>query len=115
MPLFSKKDHPLSDREFREVLSFFQSIVGDLYVTHEGWYYEMKEYTYEFRNVHKRVIGNDYYIIPVRTNQQIWIRIDSAGRYHCCGKTFSNLRDAQLTSLMREFVFFEQYCDYMGI
>lgn len=108
----SSSNHPLSDREFKEVLSFFRSIADDLYVIDEGWEKGMKEYTYDFRNHHEKVIGNDRYVFPYNN---IYVSKDKSGKYHSCGKTFSNLKDAQVNFMMRWFVFYDQYCDYMKI
>lgn len=112
MSFFKKSNHPLSDREFREVLSFFQSITSDLYLIDEDWEDGMKEYTYNFRGHHERVIGGEKYVFPYN---DIYVRKDSSGKYHYRGKTFSNLRDAQVAYMMGWFIFFEQYCDYMRV
>lgn len=112
---FSKKSssyHPLSDREFKEVLSFFRSITDDLYVIDEDWEDGMKEYTYNFRGYHEKTIGNDKYVFPYN---DIYVRKDSSGRFHSCGKSFRSLKDAQVNFMMRWFNFYDQYCDYMNI
>lgn len=65
MGFFSRKktNHPLSDHEFKEVLFFFPSIAENLYVIDEDREDGMKEYTYNFRSQHERIIGNDRYIL----------------------------------------------------
>ena len=108
----SKSNHPLSDREFKEVLSFFRSITDDLYVVDEDWEDGMKEYTYDFRSQHDRIIGKDRYVFPYHN---IYICKDNSGKYHSSGKTFSCLKDAQVHFMMRWFNFYDQYCDYMNI
>lgn len=53
--------------------------------------------------------------MPDRNSNYIGESHDKSGKYHSCGKTFSNLKDAQVNFMMRWFNFYDQYCDYMNI
>ena len=105
--------YPLSDEEFKQVLNFFEGIADDLYIEDEGWEDGMKEYVYQFRHNHDCPIGNDRYVYGPHSNH-IYIYIDSDGMYESSGRSFDNLKAAQVHYLMRYMSYYEQYCDYLS-
>ena len=101
------------DKEFKDVLDFYEGIVDDLYLVETGWEDGMREYTYAFRNVHDCYIGKDrYYYGP--NSHHIYIYIDSSGMYQSGGKSFNNLKDAQVYYMLPPF-FRKQCCEYKNV
>ena len=58
----------------------------------------MKEYAHAFRHVHDCYIGKDIY--RYGPNDHVYIRVDSSGMYKSGGRSFNNLKDAQVHYLM---------------
>lgn len=101
------------DKEFKDVLDYYKGIVDDLYLVKTGCEDGMREYEYAFRYVHDCHIGKDrYYYSP--NSSHIYICVDSSGMYQSCGKSFNNLKDAQVDYLMRLTVYYDRYCKYMN-
>ncbi len=101
-----------SNKEFKDVLDFYEGIADDLYLVKTGWEDGMKEYEYAFKYVHDCYIGKDrYYYGP--NGIHIYIHVDSSGMYHSCGKSFDNLKDAQVHYLMRQTTYYENYCELL--
>ena len=111
----NKQKYPLSEEVFEDILNFFEGIADDLYLVDEDWEDGMKEYEYVFKYEHDCTICNNRFVFGPSSNH-IYICVDSSGIYHSTGgKTFDNLKDAQVNYLMRWYDFYEQYCDYKGI
>ncbi len=98
-------------KEFKDVLDYFEGIADDLYLVETDWEDGMKEYVYAFRYVH------DCYIDEVRylygPSDHICISVDSSGMYQSSGKSFDNLKDAQVHYLMRLTPHYNSYCKYI--
>ena len=100
------------DKEFKDVLDYYEGIADDLYLVETGWEDGMKEYVYSFRYIHDCYIGKDrYYYGP--NSHHIYIYVDSSGMYQSCGKSFDNLKDAQVHYLMRLTQHYDSYCKYI--
>ena len=87
------------DKELKEVLDYYREIVDDLYLVETGWEDGMREYEYAFRYVHDCYIGRDRYYYGPNSNH-IYIYVDSSGMYRSRGKSFNNLKDAQVHYLL---------------
>lgn len=73
----------------------------------------MKEYAHAFRYVHDCYIGNDrYYYGP--NSDHIYIYVNSSGMYQSGGKSFNNLKDAQVYYLISLTAYHDSYCKYMN-
>ena len=110
----TQEEYPLSESDFQDVLNFFEGIADDLYLVDEGWEDGMKEYVYKFRYKHDCYIGGDRYVYGPNSHN-VYIYMDSDGMYNSCGKSFDNLKDAQVHYLVRWYSFYEQYCHYKNI
>ena len=88
------------DKEFKDVLDFYEGIADDLYLVETGWEDGMREYKYAFRYIHDCYIGKDIY--RYGPNDHVYIRVDSSGMYQSCGKSFNNLKDAQVHYLINQ-------------
>lgn len=86
------------DKELKDVQDFYEGIADDLYLVETGWEDGMREYKYAFRYIHDCYIGKDIY--RYGPNDHVYIRVDSSGMYQSCGKSFDNLKDAQVYYLM---------------
>ena len=87
------------DKEFKDVLDFYEGIADDLYLVETGWEDGMREYEYAFRYVHDCYIGKDRYRYGPNSDH-VYICVDSSGMYQSGGKSFNNLKDAQVHYLM---------------
>lgn len=106
-----RKNYPLSDVEFREMINYFEGIVDDLYIEEESWENGKREYDYKFKYNHDCWIG-EYRLIFSPYSHTVYIYVNSLGMYESAGKPFENLKDAQIDYLIRRYDFYEQYCDY---
>lgn len=87
------------DKKFKDVLDYYRGIVDDLYLVETGWENGMKEYVYAFRYVHDCYIGKVRYRYGPNSDH-IYIYVDPSGMYRSGGKSFNNLKDAQVHYLI---------------
>lgn len=83
------------DKELKDVLDFYEGIADDLYLVETGWEDGMREYKYAFRYIHDCYIGRKRYCFGPNSDH-VYIRVDSSGMYRSRGKSFNNLKDAQV-------------------
>ena len=84
-----------NNKEFKDVLDYYEGIADDLYLVETGWEDSMKEYVYAFRYAHDCYIGGKRYCFGPNSDH-VYIRVDSSGMYRSRGKSFNNLKDAQV-------------------
>ena len=104
-------DNP-NNKEFKDVLDYFEGIADDLYLVETGWEDGMKIYEYAFRYLHDCYIGKDRYYFGPKSNH-IYIRVDSSGMYQNYGKSFNNLKAAQVHYLMHLTTHYDSYLKYI--
>lgn len=109
-----KENNSSMDKEFKDVMNFYEGIVDDLYLVDEGWEFGMREYEYAFKYRHDCYIGNDRYVFGPNSNH-VYIYVDSSGMYNSCDRTFDNLKDAQVHYLIRFTAWYEQFCAYKNL